>query len=295
LAFFAQFTFGTLIGEVPLFVLLLNACSPETTIVEVSTSLSEADAQNLPQTTNIDDEPVAVLNENNCQTPNPENVQTCADLEAQILAATVRIELHRWQEAEGKRGKRIDGGIGHATVKDGRYLVTHNHFPMSLDSIEGLAGEQIRITIYKADGEVIIESAQSSAFTIVFEDSETVVLDFGEYVGEGLFAMLGIPSAEFYDWQTVSLAPGMEVAQINWDNETAHVEWVNIKSVLTSDGTPRIELDNGVIKGASGGGIFWNGVHIGNNWTSTTVQEVNEGAVLDTFSAAALNAEWVDG
>ncbi|VAW42299.1 hypothetical protein MNBD_CHLOROFLEXI01-1555 [hydrothermal vent metagenome] len=275
---------------------MLIACTPETTVIEVSTTLPQAAALNSLQTTLEDeDNDTTIINENRCQTPSPADAQSCAALEEQILASTVRIELHRWQEAEGKRGEHIDGGIGHATVKDGRYLVTHNHFPMSLDSIEGLAGEQIRITIYKADGEVIIESVQSSAFTIVFEDSETVVLDFGEYVGEGLFAMLGIPSAEFYNWQTVSLAPGMEVAQINWDNETAHVEWVNIKSVLTFNGTPQIELDKEVIKGASGGGVFWNGIHIGNNWKNTTVQAVNDGAILEAFSTAALNSEWVNG
>ncbi|MCP4417749.1 MAG: hypothetical protein GY805_14085 [Chloroflexi bacterium] len=118
-------------------------------------------------------------------------------------------------------------------------------------------------------------------------------MDFCELGGKGLFSIFDIPSAEFNNWQSLSLAPGMEVAQINWDNETAHVQWVNIKSVTTNVGTPRIELNNGVIKGASGGGIFRDGTHIGNNWTSSTVQEVNGGTVVDAFSAAALNSDWI--
>lgn len=273
--------------------MMLIACKPKTTVIEVSAKLPQASVSNQPQ---IDDSSVAaVINENSCQNPSPAAAQTCAALEEQILATTVRIELRRWQEADGVQGEYIDGGIGHATVKDGRYLVTHNHYPMPLDSIEGLAGEQIRISVYKANGEVVLDNVQPSAFTVVAKDSETVVLDFGEYVGEGLFAILGIPSAQFNNWQSLSLDTGTEVAQINWDNETASVEWVNIKSVLTTDGTPRIELNNPVIKGASGGGIYWNGIHIGNNWKTITVQDANGGAILDAFSTAALNSEWVDG
>ncbi len=267
-----------------LLVTLLIACKPETTIVEVSSTQTQPVVTVAPQT-------VSTVDETSCH--HPANAQICAELAGQILSTTVRIELHRWQEAEGKRGEHIDGGIGHATVKDGRYLVTHNHFSIPLDSIEGVAGEQVRISVYKANGEIILDSVQPSAFTIVGQDSETIILDFGAYTGEGLFAMLGIPSAEYQDWQTLSLMPGQEVAQINWNNEVAHVEWVNVKSVTINDGTPHVELDNGVLKGASGGGIFLNGIHIGNNWTSTTLQSAQDSSILDTFSAAALNSEMV--
>lgn len=274
------------------FVMMFIACRPETTVIEVSATRPQEADTNPPHIDN-DSNVTAVINENSCRIPNPADAQSCAALEEQILATTVRIELHRWLKAEGRRGEHIDGGIGHATVKDGRYLVTHNHFGMPLDAIEGMAGEQVRISVYKANGEIILDSVPTSAFSVVVEDGETVVLDFGEYTGDGLFAMLGMPSAEFQSRHTLSLAAGMEVAQINWDNETAYVTWVNIKSVVTADGTPRIELANSVIKGASGGGVFWNGRHIGNNWTSTTVQAANGGAVLEAFSTAALNSDWV--
>ena len=275
------------------FVMTLFACTPQTSVIEVSAIMPQA-VDSAPMKIDNASTGTSELNEDSCHAPDPVRAPMCAALEAQILATTVRIELHRWSEVDGQRGEHIDGGIGHGTVKDGRYLITHNHFSMPLDSIEGsVAGEQIRISIYKANGEAIIDSAKSSTFTIVAEDSETVVLDFGEYVGEGLFAMLGIPSAQFSSWQALSLAPGMEVAQINWDNETAHVEWVQIKQVMTNDSTPHLELDNGIIKGASGGGVFWNGLHIGNNWTNTTIQEVTGGVVLDAFSTAALNSEFV--
>lgn len=279
------------------FLLLSIACAPQIIVEETSSTLPQAPAPTpAPIPAKVDNSPdvLTINDENSCKVSGLEMAQTCAEIEEQILAATVRIELHRWQEDAGKRGEHIDGGIGHGTVKDGRYIVTHNHFPMPLDSIEGtVAREQIRISIYKANGEIIIDSAQPSAFSVISQDSETVVLDFGEYVGEGLFARLGIPSAEFGSWQTLSLASGMEVAQINWNNETAHVEWGQIRQVVTSNGTPYLELDNGVIKGASGGGVYWNGLHIANNWTNTTIQEAAGGTVLDAFSAAALNSEIV--
>lgn len=277
------------------FVMISIACTPTITVEETSsTLLPESEPGPVNPTDEENNHSANVSNEKSCQTPEPEMVQTCADLEEQILGATVRIELHRWQEDAGERGEHIDGGIGHGTVKDGRYIITHNHYPMSLDSIEGtVAGEQIRVSIYKANGEMILDSVQPSAFSIVAEDSETVVLDFGEYVGEGLFTRLGIPSVGFISWQDLSLAPGMEVAQIDWDKDTAHVDWVPIKQVVTSNGTPHLELENGIIKGASGGGVFWNGLHIGNNWTNTTIEEVTGDVVLATFSAAALNSEFV--
>ncbi|MAU01574.1 MAG: hypothetical protein CL608_30925 [Anaerolineaceae bacterium] len=274
------------------FALFLMACQAERTTVEVAASSSQISLSNtlVSDRTNTASE---IINENRCQNPTAQYLQNCLAWEEQILAVTVRIEIHRWLSEEGVRGEYIDGSGGHATVIDGRYLITHNHFSIPLESIEGTSGERLRISVYKANGELILDSMRPTAFTIVAQDQETVVLDFGEYVDEGLFDMLDIPSAEFQSWESLALSPGAEVAQINWDNQTAFVEWVNIRSLVTAEGTPRIELDNGVIKGASGGGIFWNGVHIGNNWTSTTVKAANDGVVLDEFSTAALNSKWV--
>lgn len=274
------------------FALFLMACQAELTTVEVAASASQIAVSDAP-VSNSNETVSEIINENRCQNPTAEHLQECLAWEEQILAATVRIEVHRWLSEEGIRGEYIDGSGGHATVLDGRFLITHNHFSIPLESIEGTSGEQLRISVYKANGELIIDSMRPSAFTIVAQDQETVVLDFGEYVDEGLFDMLDIPSAQFQSWESLSLRPGSEVAQINWDNETAFVQWVNIRSLVTAAGTPRIELDNGVIKGASGGGIFWNGTHIGNNWTTTTVKAANDGAMLDAFSTAALNSEWV--
>ncbi len=268
---------------VTLLLLTVVGCMPKTTVVEVSANLADAQIANSAQVERV-------IAEKSCN--NPANAQSCALLADQILATTVRIELRRWQQDEnGNQGAYIGGSTGHATIKDGRYLVTHNHYDIPFTNVEDTAKQQIRISVYKANGEVILDNMPTSTFTVVSQNDETVVLDFGEYGGEGMFAMLGMPSADFRNWQSLSLTAGMEVAQINWDNARASVQWVNIKNIATTEGTPRIELDNGVIRGASGGGIFLDGVHIGNNWTSTTVKDALDGSLLNAFSAAALNSD----
>lgn len=279
------------------FGLMLAACQPETVVVEVSANYSEAaENSSLPQQLVASDDKVQE-NENSCQNPSPEMAPACAAMEAQILASTVRIELLLWDEVNGRRGELLEGGTAHATVVNGRYLVTHNHFPLSLNSMAGEEeGERIRLSIYKANGEPFLTNIKPSEFTILVENDETLVLNFDNYFGdivqEGLFAYMGIPSIAYGSWSELSLEPGMEVAQINWDNEQAFVQWVNIQTVHTNSGTPRIELTNGVIKGASGGGLFVNGVHVGNNWSSTTNRTVDSGEILNMYSTVALNEIW---
>jgi hypothetical protein len=277
---------------------MLVACQPETIVVEVSANFSEA-AENLasPEQFTSSNAATTVENESTCQNPTPEMAPTCTAIEAQILTSTMRIELLLWDELNGQRGEFIEGGTAHATVINGRYLVTHNHFPLSLNSMTGGGdNERVRLSIYRANGEPFLTNIKPSDFTIVAEDNETLVLNFDNYFGgvvqEGLFAYMGIPSISFLSWSELSLAPGMEVAQINWDNEQAFVQWVNIQTVQTNNGTPTIELTNGVIQGASGGGLFLNGVHIGNNWSSSTVRSAGGDDVLGTYSTVALNEIW---
>ena len=62
-----------------------------------------------------------------CHRPRAEQVAACAELDQQILDSTVRIQMHSWVDAAGQP-VLTPGRISHATIKDGRYLVTHNHF-----------------------------------------------------------------------------------------------------------------------------------------------------------------------
>jgi hypothetical protein len=227
-----------------------------------------------------------------CSQPTPEIAAYCAALEQAILATTVRLELTRWQDVDGRAGEYITGGNSHATVMDGRYLVTHNHFGEMLTAMQnqGIPGEQIRLTLYKTNGEVILADVPITILTVVAQDSQTLVLDFNAYGTEGLFAALGLPSAQFAAGQTLPLQPGLEVAQIDWNGQTSHVRWTQIESVAEVNGTPQLKLATPVAQGASGGGVFWNGYHIANNWSRGSIQGIDSGVVTDQYSVAALNS-----
>jgi hypothetical protein len=223
-----------------------------------------------------------------CANPLPHLVRKCDEVEAQILASTVRLEWHVWMEKnDGSEYTPVDGSAGHATIKEGRYLVTHNHLAISLSEPE--SGMLTTVSVFAADGKPLWLDAPVELVAIAAEDAETLVLDFGNYGSEGLFAALGLSSAEFRSWDSLPLHSGQAVAQINWDGETTDVDWVKIQTVITDHGTPRLELASFVMPGASGGGIFWNGYHIANTWTRNSVRNVHNGTVLRRYSVAALN------
>jgi hypothetical protein len=222
----------------------------------------------------------------------PDEVQVCDELEHQILASTVRLEWRLWMlRDDGSWYAPVDAGAGHATVKEGQYLVTHNHWGISLSDRRD--GVLTTLSVYTADGKPIWQDVPVEQVTPVAEDAETLVLDFGRYGSAGVFAALGLLSAEFKPWQSLPLRSGMEVAQINWDGATARVDWVKINALITESGTPRLALANFVMLGASGGGVFWNGYHVGNTWSRVTTYGANSGALLRRHSEAALNSSHV--
>lgn len=230
----------------------------------------------------------AATNDLLCANPPPAVEQTCGALERQILASVVRLEV---------RGPNVNddgrwaGGIGYGTIMDGRYLVTHNHFSIPLSTLKNVESNgAAAVSMYKANGEMIMLEAPPTVFTVVVEAPETLVLDFGTNdAGQGFFETLGMPSAGFKAWQHLTLQQGTEVAQIDWDGTTARVDWVRVNNFSIVDGTPTLELDNFVTPGASGGGVFWRGYHIANNWATVTV--LNEtGSVVRQYSRTALNS-----
>ncbi len=222
-----------------------------------------------------------------CATPGPGEAAQCRELERQILASTVRIEWHAWTINPKTRYGPLDGGIGYATIKKGRYLVTHNHPGVPLSQPQ--EGTFITISVFDAHGHPVWMAAPMSTVTIVAQEAETVMLDFGAFGGDGLFAMLGLQSAKFATWETLPLQPGVEVAQIDWDGAQAHVEWTTVDALATAGGTPRLELANSVASGASGGGVFWNGHHIANTWFRATEYGRND-IVVREYDVAALNS-----
>lgn len=210
-----------------------------------------------------------------CASPTPDMASTCDETARRILASTVRIEFHG-----------PAGGIGHGTIVGGRYLITHNHYPVTAAALNnGGEGVVTAVSVLKANGDIILLKAPLSYFKVVREEPEMLLLDFQAYNGLGFFDSLGVPSVE---WSALRPAPGTEVAQVNWDGTTAHVDWVRVTTVHLDRGAATIELDSFVEQGASGGGVFHNGVHIANNWTRQT-DRLESGAVVRRYSMAALN------
>lgn len=233
-----------------------------------------------------------VQTQESCAQPTGKMAQACHELEQRILAATVRIELQGWSVADGESGYNIDYTVGHATIKDGRYLITHNHFriPLSIRPQDGESEVYTSVTLSDSSGETFFKGPISD-FEVAWEDPETLVF---AYKDEKLFQDAGIVSAEFSDWSSIPLKAGMEVAQVDWDGVTTRVDWTTIQEVDVEDGVPRLVLADDVTLGASGGGIFWHGIHIANNWL--LVQHYGEsGTLTDTTTKVALNSTPVSG
>ena len=262
-------------------VILFAGCQPETTVLISNTIADSNRALPSTQSSQVVTNPVPLDNpvEPSCASPAADLAQECAARAQRILAATVRLEFHG-----------LDGGIGHGTIKNGRYLVTHNHYPVSADALANGADNGITgVSVLKANGDIILLKAPLSFFTVAAEYPEMLVLDFKEYGGIGFFDSVGVPSAEFKAWDSLSLQPGMEVAQVDWDGSTAAVKWVQINGIRAVEGTPVLELTSFVTEGASGGGVFWNGYHIANNWSRATELAQDSEAIIRQYSVAALD------
>jgi hypothetical protein len=105
---------------------------------------------------------------------------------------------------------------------------------------------------------------------------------------------LGLRPAEFVEWESLPLQAGMEVAQIDWDETTTRVDWTTVQEVKMDDGAPMLVLEDGVMAGASGGGIFGEGTHIANNWKLRQMIDAS-GNVTDSVTTVALNSAQVAG
>lgn len=209
----------------------------------------------------------------------------CNAQAAMLLASTVRFEIYNWWIQQDGVGAVKRYGVGHGTVKDGRYLVTHNHF--SSVAYGGERPESASLVLFNADGEQIalLSGIELKAVEI---SAETLIIDFGDVNGQGYFDTLNIPSASFAPDNTVLIESNEVVAQINWDDTRSFIDWTKIRTVENEDGVLTVVLDNEIVAGASGGGIFLNGQHIANNWKSVQLLGA-AGELVDAYSVAALN------
>lgn len=262
----------------------------------VSTSIAYAREVTIPQSIffgRTSDAPT-------CTDPNPRNARSCRALEQEILSSTVRLEIDAWigqpagPDGYGQRAYRPLRGNGHATVKDGRYLVTHNHFSVPLLRHGELAVIAFgKVSVFTASGERLHLVGQSIILDYAGGERETVVLDFGLVDGVGFFESAGLSSAHFLSGRPLTLEPGAEVAQINWDGRATYVQWTTVEAVTTQGGVANLVLSKGLQPGASGGGVFWNGYHVANNWTVVETYDPNR-QTYGEKSTAAFNVPLVE-
>lgn len=228
---------------------------------------------------NLDESPA------HCEEPASPVEPSCDMLVRRILASVVRYEIF---SPENDDSGRFVSGLGHGTVKDGRYLVVHNHFGADLAMFEDGATEAL-ITMHNGIGDLFVWD-YSPRLSVVIEETEALVLDFGENDdGRGFFESLGIQSATFDSIDNAVPLSGQSVAQVVWDGYHSGIVWTWIDEVLLDDGTPTVVLANPLLPGASGGGVFLDGSHIAVNWQrGKHLDEVGE--VVVEFSTAALNS-----
>lgn len=222
--------------------------------------------------------------------PTAAETETRKIVEAQILASTVQILIESWTVAENELGYIYDSAISHATVMDNSKLLTHNHFSFPLPILNREEGSEayVSLKLLDTEGKQLFQ-APVSDFELAYEDQETLVF---AYKDESRFESLGLMQAEFYDWTSVPLQAGMEVAQIDWDGSATRVDWTTILEVKLDEGIPFLVLEDGVKLGASGGGIFWEGKHIANVWQLRRVLDSSDN-VIDTETTVALNTAQV--
>lgn len=219
-----------------------------------------------------------------------EERQRCQRIEDSLLRATVRFVIRTWRVKPGDRGYTIASTVGHGTVKDGRFLVTHNHFDtaLALFSPAGQESFYTRIFIYDASGNLLYDGPMAQV-SVAAEGAEMLILDFGDREGRPFFEALGFSSADFLYSAELALLPGTEVAQLDWDGTCSHIEWTTVEEVDTRGDVPHLHLFDPILAGASGGGVFCNGTHVANNWTRLAYFDGDD-HLLGEHSTAALNS-----
>jgi hypothetical protein len=227
-----------------------------------------------------------------CRRPSFLTRNYCRQMEARLLDTTVRVVVQSWQVNPAESGYRVQESVGYATVQDGRYLVTHNHFSMlcTPQLAPATAETFTRLIFYDADGEFIL-AAPLTNFAVAVEATETLVIEMKDESNRKAFASQGVTSAHF-EANHFFLVPGTEVAQVDWNGAKASINWVLIQKVVTATDAPYLLLGNGVIAGASGGGVFWNGSHVATNWGLVQCPGENR-TPMQQFTIAVLDSREV--
>lgn len=233
---------------------------------------------------------VACFSTHTAVSPPPSATNGHPPVEQLMREATVRLAVETWLVHEGERGYTILKSEGHGTVVNGRFLITHNHhtIPLSL-SETGLDPDiYTRLFIFNTDGE-LINTLPFTDFQIGLREPQMLLLVYVGEKSETPFGTVGLGVEQVLAGTAVLLEPGVEIAQIDWDGSSTHVDWTVVTAVYPQHIPPCLELDHQPQFGASGGGIFWLGQHIGNTWLKGSRSSAANGTICQ-YSKAALNS-----
>lgn len=199
--------------------------------------------------------------------PTPPAIDGHQPVEQLMLEATVRLAVETWLVNEGERGYTILKSEGHGTVVNGRFLITHNHhtIPLSLSETGFDPDIYTRLLVFNAAGD-LVNILPLTDFQIALREPQTLLLAYVGDKTDSPFGTMGLKVEQVQVGTAVLLEPDAEVAQINWDGQTTWVEWPRVTAVYPQHEPPCMELASQPQLGASGGGIFWQGQHIGNTW-----------------------------
>jgi hypothetical protein len=129
--------------------------------------------------------------------------------------------------------------------------IRYNHFDSLVDSSSTITG----VNLYDAYGNPIHYSGN---FAIDGSSGTSEwTFDPGTFSGQ--------TPADFDTASSTGLQVGDQVAFINWDEGiigSTRVEWATVTDISSN----AVKFDVQVNFGASGGGVFFNGKHIANNW-----------------------------
>lgn len=197
--------------------------------------------------------------------PTPPASDRHQPVEQLMLNATVRLAAETWLVNEGEYGYTILRSEGHGTVVNGRFLITHNHhtIPLSLSETGFDPDIYTRLFIFNPAGD-LINILPLTDFQIALREPQTLLLTYVGQKSDLPFGTVGLIVEQL--GTAGGLQPGDEVAQINWDGKITSVEWTQVTAVHLQHDPPCLELAHETQLGASGGAIFWEGKHIGNNW-----------------------------
>ncbi len=255
-----------------------TSCSPVSFSGQPKVDLRESSTTNQNDLTNTYDLSSSIVND-----PDPNREAELANIRSATL-------LIRMQTPQSQNRIGLDVGLGWGMgslirLNGENLLVTHNHWgDLLLD---------LTIVEFRNADNQMIKPIYGYEFKewIVFQDTGTLVLKLPEELFglSDLIHMDAIPQ----------IAPGETVDVVYRENparEKATILQAVVEEIITYKGLPAYRLRSldgqPIIPGDSGGGIWYNGALVGNNWV--TVMEANGSAAEVSGNSEEENLNYTD-